>query len=404
MNKSDIKRNYPMLNGRFGKQGYDWWWHNFTAVNEKTGEEKSFFVEYFICNPKLATKDSEPVLGQLPANKEKGLKPSYLMVKAGWWGKDAAQLHRFIGWNKADIGTGGESLPLAPAAKASSATLSAGDPATPPTPGYYILAEDCYASENLLKGSINITPEQAAQHPEWMCDSGSMEWEIHIDKKVAFNVGYGAGTLFRTLKAFEMYWHAEGMKSLYSGKITANGQNYIIKPESSYGYADKNWGSNFTSPWVWLSSNDLVSKMTGKRLQNSVFDIGGGRPKAFGIAMNRKLLSDFWYEGKSYEFNFSKFWTFTKTRFDCKETETEIQWYVRQETTKAVMESNITCKKTDMLLVNYESPDGLKRHNRLWNGGNGHGTVKLYKKAHGTLKLIDEVEAGHIGCEYGEYD
>ena len=132
-----------------------------------------------------------------------------------------------------------------------------------------------------------------------------MQWDITVDKKVAFNVGYGAGYLFRKLKAFEMYWHAEGMKSLYSGTITANGEKYIVTNERSFGYADKNWGADFTSPWVWLSSCDLKSKLTGRQLQDSVFDIGGGRPKAFGIALNRKLLSDFWYEGKSYEFNFS---------------------------------------------------------------------------------------------------
>ncbi len=45
-----------------------------------------------------------------------------------------------------------------------------------------------------------------------------------------------------------------------------------------------------------------------------------------------------------------------------------------------------------------------KRHNRLWNGGNGYGTVKLYKNKDGKLVLIDEIEATHIGCEYGEYD
>ena len=57
-----------------------------------------------------------------------------------------------------------------------------------------------------------------------------------------------------------------------------------------------------------------------------------------------------------------------------------------------------------MLLVNYEAPDGSKRHNRLWNGGNGWGTVKLYEKKDGGPELVDEVEATHIGCEYGEYD
>ena len=68
------------------------------------------------------------------------------------------------------------------------------------------------------------------------------------------------------------------------------------------------------------------------------------------------------------------------------------------------METEVFCKKKDMLWVNYEAPDGSKKHNRLWNGGNGWGTVKLYDKKGACLVLVDEVEATHIGCEYGEYD
>lgn len=72
-----------MLTGSFAKQGYDWWWHSFTARNEKTGEERPFFIEFFVCNP--ASGGKYPVFGQLKENKEKGIKPSYLMVKAGSW-------------------------------------------------------------------------------------------------------------------------------------------------------------------------------------------------------------------------------------------------------------------------------------------------------------------------------
>ncbi len=78
-------------------------------------------------------------------------------------------------------------------------------------------------------------------------------------------------------------------------------------------------------------------------------------------------------------------------------------WHVRQETLHAVMETEVFCRKREMLLVNYEAPDGSKKHNRLWNGGNGWGTVWLYTKKDGHLELVDEVEASHIGCEYGEY-
>ena len=77
---------------------------------------------------------------------------------------------------------------------------------------------------------------------------------------------------------------------------------------------------------------------------------------------------------------------------------------MRQENIHAVMETEICCKKSDMLFVNYEAPDGSKKHNRLFNGGNGYGVVKLYDKAGDKLILVDEVEATHVGCEYGEYD
>ncbi|MCF0143433.1 MAG: hypothetical protein HUJ75_08670 [Parasporobacterium sp.] len=368
---NDIRRNACQLYGKQATQGYDWWWHSFTAINDATGEERPFYIEYFLCNPDRGT--DYPILGQLEENKEKGLKPSYLMVNVGTWGKDHRQLHRFFSWKETKVDFG---VP------------------------YKVEAADCFATETLLKGSVNITEEEAKNHPEWLCDSGSMQWNLTVAKEIPFNVGYGAGGLMRKLQLFEMFWHAEGMKTAYSGTIVLNGENYTVSPETCYGYADKNWGKDFTTPWLWLSSNDLVSEITGKRLENSVFDIGGGRPKIGPVSLKGKLLSAFWYEGSGFEFNFSKFWTFTRTKFSCKETDDEIIWHVEQKTWRNRMVTDITCKKEDMLLIQYEAPNGTKRHTRLWNGGNGKGTVELYRGG----KLVDRIRAEHIGCEYGEYD
>ena len=373
--RSDISRNACMLTGKFRKQGYDWWWHSLTARHRVTGEEKPFFIEYFVCNPGLA--EDEPVLGQLPENKEAGKKPSYLMVKAGCWGEDPRQLHRFFAWKDVDIHM------EAP---------------------YSVSAADCYASETRIAGSVNITEEEAEQHPEWMCGSGSMSWDLQVEKIIPFNVGYGAGSLFRALKAFEMYWHAEGMKTKYSGEIILNGVAYDVIPDKSYGYADKNWGCDFTSPWIWLSSNYLVSNITGKVLENSVFDIGGGRPKVFGIGLDRILLGAFYYEGQLIEFNFSKIWTGAKTKFDCKETEHDIVWHIEQQNHRYIMKTDIICPKKEMLLVNYEAPNGKKEHNCLWNGGNGVGRIQLFKKKRGENELIDDIRVSHAGCEYGLMD
>ena len=375
-NKSDLTRDAWMLKGPLAKRGYDWWWHSLTAENVVTGESKAFYIEFFTCNPALA-KDEPVIVWNRPEAQKRGERPSYLMVNVGTWGREKAQLHRFFAWKDVRL----------------SAVLP-----------YEITAGDCQCSETHTRGSVSITAEEAAAHPEWMCDAGSMSWNLDIKKDVSFHVGYGAGKFFRDLNAFEMFWHAEGMKTQFSGEIVFNGVRYRVRPETCYGYADKNWGGDFTSPWVWLSSNNLRSRKTGKQLKNSSFEIGGGRPKVFGVALERKLLGQFWYEGRNYEFNFSKFWTGSGTEFDCWETEDEIHWHVVQTTLTAKLDSQIVCRKADMLLINYEAPNGTKRHNRLWNGGTGTGVLKLYRRVGKKEILIDEIEAANIGCEFGEYD
>ena len=376
MNGNDISRDRWMLKGPLARKGYDWWWHSFTGEKEGTGERKPFYVEFFTCNP--AHAQDEPVIVWNDKQKqEAGVRPSYLMVNVGYWGEDHGQLHRFFSLKDTEI---------------------------PDEVPYSVRAGDCLCSERYTEGSISVSEDDVKAHPEWMCDAGEVSWKLKIFKDIAFNVGYGASRPLRKLNAFEMFWHAEGMKSLFEGEIVLNGEKYIVRPENCNGYADKNWGGDFTSPWVWLSSNNLTSAVTGEKLRNSVFDIGGGRPKVGPVALERKLLGGIYYEGTFYEFNFSKVWTRSRTEFDCRETEDEIQWHVVQTTATARLDTRITCPKKEMLNINYESPDGHKRHNRLWNGGTGKGVLKLYKRSlSGKETLIDEIIAEEVGCEYGEY-
>lgn len=371
----DISRDQFMLVGQFAEEGYDWWWHSFSGHHAETGERRTFFIEFFCCNPALG--GNAPVFGQLPENREAGRKPSYVMVKAGCWGKDAKQLHRFFGWNEASVGAG---VP------------------------FHVQADDCLCCETDLIGRVSVAAADAAAHPEWMSDAGTMLWDLKVNKQISFNVGYGASSPLRTIQAFEMFWHAEGIKTAYSGTVVMDGETYVIHPETCYGYSDKNWGSDFTSPWVWLSSCNLVSTISGKRLENSAFEIGGGRPVVLGHALDRKLLGCINYEGAAHEFNFSKFWTGSTTAFDCWETNDALYWHVDQQTRMARMVTDVTCPKDEMLLVNYESPDGAKRHNRLWNGGTGIGRIQLFEKREGAFELVDDLRAATIGCEFGEYD
>ena len=368
-NKRKTIKNECMLTGSFKRKGYDWWWHSFTGRDAETNEEKPFFLEFFLTNPKKA--QDHPTYGQL------GEIPSYLMVKIGTWGKNKTQVHNFYAWKDVDVRY------RAP---------------------FHVKAGECFLTETRTYGKAKVTEEEAAEHPEYMCSAGEFEWNLQIEKKIAFNVGYGTSRLCRFLKAFEMYWHAEGMKTFFDGYVIYNGRKYIVSRENCYGYADKNWGRNFTTPWIWLSSNNLYSNVHKKKLENSVFDIGGGKPKVYFISIPRQLLGAFYYEGEEFEYNFSKFWTFPKTKFDVEITDEQVIWHITQSRRKSRMEVNITCQKEDMLLVNYESPDGKKRHNNLWNGGNGKGNIKLYKRVKGKMELVDDIDAFNIGCEFGEYD
>jgi hypothetical protein len=356
-----------MLYGPLARKGYDWWWHSFTGKSEKTGEEKSFFIEYYVMNPARG--------GDLPQFVEKGAAhPAYVMIKAGAWGKDAKQLHRFFGTNELE---------------------------TDPTE-LRIVVGDCFLSDEILKGSVNVSRNAAEEHPEYMSDAGSMSWLLRIDRRVAFDVGYGTSYPLRFLNAFGMYWHAAGMKTAYSGTVYYNGEKFTVTPETCYGYADKNWGSGFTKPWVWLSSCHLRRKGDTEYLKDTVFDFGGGRPVVFGIPIERTLLGKIRYEGREYEFNFSKFWTFTQTKFKCKADGDKVTWLVRMANKSGAIEIKAVCPKDEMLKIRYMSPSGEKTFDELWNGGTGRATVKLYKRGISGLRLIADLIADHVGCEYGE--
>lgn len=373
MNKKDLTRDYFMLTGELSRNGYDWWWHNFTGYNKKTGKPRTFFIEYFVCNPALGV--DKAILGQLPENKSKGIKPSYALVKVGTWGEGACQIHNFYPISEFYC----------------------------PVDKLEVRMGECTLSETHMKGFCKVTENDATAHPEFMCDPGEMSWDIDIDKKISYHVGYGASKFFRKINAFEMFWHAQGIKTQYSGSLTFNGEEYDIIPDKSYGYADKNWGKDFTSPWLWISSCNMKSLITGKDLNNSAVEFGGGRPKVFGVDLGKKLLGGLYYEGKSYDYNFSKFWLRATIKFKFSEKGKINIWRLKAKNKDSELELLLKCPKEEMLLVNYESPNGKKLHNRLWNGGTGYGEILLYQKNGKIRTLIDHIEFKSTGCEYGEY-
>ena len=52
-----------------------------------------------------------------------------------------------------------------------------------------------YASEVELVGSASMSAADAAAHPEYMSNAGTMSWDLQVEKKLAYSVGYGASQI-----------------------------------------------------------------------------------------------------------------------------------------------------------------------------------------------------------------
>jgi len=365
-------KNRFRLNRRSARRGYDWWWHSFVGTHAESGARKPFFIEYYVINPGLW--DGEIVWGQHPQSMEKGVPPCYAMIKAGTWGEAHAQLHNFYGIS--DFNASDRELDCR--------------------------MGDNRVTEELLSGRVEVSERERDTYPERMSDAGSMSWDLRVSKELAFDVGYGTSALSSFLNLFHMYWHAEGMRSHYQGEVLYNGQRYLVHPDSSFGYQDKNWGRDYTNPWIWLNCNNFYSETRGKQADVSLV-VGGGCPVLLGYPLNRRILTALWYEGRFLEFNFTKFWTRSRQQFFSREDKSHVYWEISAENRVHLVEIRMKCEKSKMLLINYENAKGARLHKRLWNGGNGAGTVKLFRKRGNRREAIDLLRGELAGCEYGAY-
>lgn len=365
MNQSDLKRNSYMLRGSLARRGYMRWWHSFSGVQENTGVTRTFFIEFFLVNPRLG-KDI-PILGQHPYYKKRGMKPSYMLVKAGVFpsadSADGKQLHAFY--------------PI-------SSLKATGCPLV-------MQVDDCFYSEDRISGSVEVSPEEAARRC-FMTDSGSMEWNLEVHKAVSCHIGIFGGRLMQFFNALDSYWHGEGIRSFFKGSVTLDGETYEITPEDSYGYADKHWGRSFNSPWLQLACSHLTSEKTGRTLRHSALAINGCIPRFFCFPLRRRLMLQLTYTGEDF--------TFTRCKWEAKETNKRIIWHILAQSKTAVIRISGSCTKEQMMFLRYENPDGLLSQFPLWAGSAGIGSIRLYRRAREGKELLDTLEMEGALCEY----
>lgn len=372
MNISDLSRNAYLLCGSLSKKGYMRWFHSFSGIQPETGERRVFFIEYMIMNPSLG--GSKPILGQLPYNRRHGIRPSYLLIKAGAFAGDggsaALQLHNFYPLTELKIAL---------------------------NPFVMQFGENFY-SEQLIRGCVDVSHEEARRKSQ-MSDEGQMEWDLKVHKAIACHTGRLADAFHSAVNALDCFWHAEGIKTQYSGTVTLDGVTYEITPQDSYGYADKHWGQRFSAPWLQFASCRLTSERTGRELKHSAFAADGCCPRFLWRRLQRKLLLQLTYEGEDFEFNFSPF--HQNCKWIIKKTNKRLIWQIVAQNKDAVIKVSLSSLKEDLLSLNYEDPVG-RRPKELPGCGNGIGKILLYRRTSEGKELIDTLNLENVLCIHEE--
>lgn len=357
--------DYNMLRLLAKKNIYQCWRHTFTGYHKLTGETRAFFIEISLVNPKLSPQSVVFGLSQQIDTHKRIMKPSYVMIKAGAYGKGGKQINQFYPVDQ-----------LRFARKR-----------------FELKVGESYFSESELRGFVYMSNNDSAA-PEYMSDSGGMKWNLQFQNLIPCAV---KSEFLRTTQLRDIQWKIPGCKTQFAGNILFDGEEYVVHPQKSYGHVDFFSCSDFLNSSVWISSNNLISLISSKRLQHSCFEVGG----FFGREKNKKIIVCFFHEGTEYKFNISNDFLKNKVSFDYYEAGNLCHWNVTAQNRKILIDIDITCNKDNMILLNHESPIKVPKLNRFLSGGNASGEIRLYKKVQKSLEIIEQARIENCNCLYG---
>lgn len=372
MNQSDYGRNASMLKGSLAKRGYMSWWHSFQGIDPITQNTRTFFIEYFMINP--AFGQNQPILGNHPHHKKRGIRPTYFMIKSGVFPKEkenGIQLSAYYPISTCKV---------------------VKDP-------FYLQIEKNVLSENRICGSVEVSLKEASKS-YLMSDCGTMEWDLEVYKSIACHTGRISGSLSNACNVLDSYWHGEGIRTDYKGTVIVNGITYQITPQESFGYADKHWGKSYPRPLLQLASCQLRSQRTGKLIKHSALALDGCSPRVFGFSGSPKLLLQLTYAGEDFCFSFARPKLLSHIRWKKKETSKRLIWHIKAQNKYAVAKLSVNCLKQDMLPLQYETPLGTLRKTSLLASGAGQGAIELFRIVPEGLQWIDTLQIENALCKF----
>ncbi|MBQ0039837.1 MAG: hypothetical protein KBS64_05380 [Treponema sp.] len=378
------------LKGALRKCGFDRWRLVTNGVSNITGEEKTFFIEFYCVNPSLSPKS--PILGfknrfdnNMAADIQFALagtdaaknftsqmlvNPSFYMVRAGTLSTVCRQFNNYYSEDEVDYKSD-EVIVAINTTKEKE--------------------QQCILGENNTRGFVCVTEADLVEHPEYMGNAGSMSWNLAFTREIAFEPDYCSK---------EINWCVPGGKADFNGTIIFNDEEFNVTERNSFGYYDKNWGKDFSSPFFHLSSSFITSQISGKLLQNSAVVVQG--------EYNDKLTVLVCLEGEKIEFHADKRKKYNVIH-DCQEITDDdmgpkLHWSCSVNNKKYVIDIDVYCRTKDLFLRDYESPAGERKVMRVLSSGTGTGKMKIYKVVKKSLELIEQTEIKKCICEYGNLE
>lgn len=386
-----IRQNEKLkLRGNQKKNGFDRWRLVTNGFSSVTGEEKTFFIELYCVNPSVSPKT--PVLGfknRYDSDMANDIQyalagtdaarnfmsqilvtPSFFMIRVGTLSTVCRQYNSYYSADEVDFNSADAIVSINKKQEN---------------------GRHCVLAENYTIGSVEVSEEDLIEHPEFMGNSGSMSWNLNFTREISFE---------HECKTKDICWTVPGGKMDFSGTIIFNGEEFTVDQKTSFGYYDKNWGREYSSPFFHLSSSFLTSEISGKLLQNTAFAVQG--------EYKNRLTVMVMIEGRRIEFRADKRKKYG-VLFDCQEITDDdlgpkLHWSCSIQDKKYIIDIDVYCRTKDLFLRDYESPAGGRLVMRVLSSGTGVGRIKLYKNVRKSLELMEQAEISKCVCEYGNLE
>lgn len=381
VSKKALKENNYKLKGSLKKGGFDRWRYVFNATNVSNRDESNFFIELTVLNPavspdkaimydsvveKIGGNDLQAALtGNINVEKPlSSIVPSYCCIRCGILGRKPRQLVRYFACDEFSSQKNVFDLKLC----------------------------DCTFSDSDLFGSLTVTKEDLRRNPQSKSNAGRMVWNLKYKRIFDAAPVVAKNTLS---------WFATGVNAEYSGTITFDGVEYVVSPETSFGYTDKTWGVEMPFPFLHISSSRLISVFTGSIMKNSGFTLEGdfdGRTVVVAKFDNDEITF-----GKSKKIKkFSSLWSCVRTPSGSGSE--ELHWSVSFNSKKYILDVDVFCNATEMIVKDYDMPQGEGTILRVLGSASANGEIRLYRQVGKSLEPIQHAKIMNAVAEYGVKD